>query len=79
MTETGSYLLSAAEVRALTGAVRRAKQLGWLIARGVRAELGADNQVKVLRAEADRLMLAGGKRSAPVARGPNLAALRKTG
>lgn len=79
MTDAPAFLLTDAEIRAMTGAVRRARQLAWFADRGVRAELGGDNRVKVLRAAAERFMLNGGQRSAPVRQGPNLSALRKAG
>ena len=42
--------LSPDEIREVTGSRKRSLQLGWFIAHGIPAELGNDNQVKVLRA-----------------------------
>lgn len=42
--------LTPEEVREATGSRKRALQLGWFIQHGIPAELGNDNQVKVLRA-----------------------------
>lgn len=71
------YTLTEAEVRSLTGAVRKSKQMEWFISRGVPCELGADGKVKVARAAADALMLPSRSRQRPTARGPNLDALKK--
>jgi hypothetical protein len=77
MGEALPWLLSEAEVRQMTGRAHRRLQLAWFVDHGIRAELGADNRVKVLREAAERHMLPSGR--ATVRRGPNLAALRKTG
>ena len=71
------WQLSEAEVREITGAVHRRKQLEWLVANGVPAALGADNKVKVLREAYERRMLPSQGRGTPRRTGPNLAALRK--
>lgn len=71
------YLLADQEVRALTGAAHRRKQLAWLAERGIRAEIGADGRVKVLREAVDRYMLPAQARRTSARTGPNLDALRK--
>lgn len=77
MGESLSWLLSDAEVRQMTGRAHRRLQLAWFVDHGIRAELGDDNRVKVLREAVERHMLPAGRRV--VRRGPNLDALRKTG
>jgi hypothetical protein len=72
-------MLTELEVRSITGAVHRRKQLAHFARLGVPAELGADNQVKVLREAYERRMLPSQGRGQVRRPGPNLGALRKTG
>lgn len=71
------WQLTEIEVRRITGAVHRRKQLAYFASLGVPAELGGDNQVKVLREAYERRMLPDQSRSARRPTGPNLAAMRR--
>jgi hypothetical protein len=72
-----AWQLTELEVREITGAVHRRKQLEWFAANGVPAALGGDNKVKVLREAYERRMLPPEGRGQRRHAGPNLDALKK--
>jgi len=73
---SAAFLLSPAEVRDLTGSPQRGKQLAWFVEHGIKAEVGTDGKVKVLRAAVEARMMGGGSRTRAKTE-PDLSALRK--
>lgn len=70
------FLLTPAEIEALTGSPQRRKQIGWCLRNGYPYEVGEDGKVKVLRAAVEARMMPSGGRHKPKTE-PNLAALKK--
>lgn len=73
-----SFLLSPNEVRELTGSPQRARQQRWFQDHGIKADVGLDGRVKVVRAVYEARMMAKGRTTAKTE--PDLGLLlRKTG
>lgn len=70
--------LSKAEIAEATGAHRKSRQMAWFLSIGVPALLGADGEVRVLRAAYyAKMMPDGGKPRPKVKTEPRLDLLRK--